>query len=478
MQITEETFEAFLKCNTKSYLKFNGVVGIPSEFSQSQCYLLEEYKRTCRERRCSAVRDGQWHAGTPDLQSLENGRYGLIFDYTVTLPEIHARLDALEQIPTASDGPSCTYIPIRFVPREKVSTYDKLLLAFDAFAFSQVRGKTPHVGRIIHGCQCTPLTVRLTDLLRRVQFLLGRVADQQTKAATPPLVLNKHCAECEFQSRCRQIAIQKDDLSLLPTISEKGRQKQNARGIFTVLQLSYTFRSPRRSARALPKHQPALKALAIRKNQIHILGTPTVSLSGTPVYIDVEGDPDRKFYYLVGLRIGSGGSSEHYSFWANTPADERAMWADCLHRLGVIANPRLVHYGAYETQFLKRMRTRYPDVENPSLLDDLHLVRPESPIHHLRTRVFSDILQRPQRCSQLSGISLVGRRSFWIERARMAISVGILPRSQPEGEAAHLQLRGLRSRRKSRRCNCGRLPPCVVGRIIQAVGSKCGFVEA
>jgi predicted RecB family nuclease len=208
-------------------------------------------------------------------------------------------------------------------------------------------------------------------LLPRVQLLLGRVADEQTKAATPPLALNKHCAECEFQSRCRQIAVQKDDLSLLPTLSEKERQKQNARGIFTVLQLSYTFRSPKRSARVLPKHQPALKALAIRKNQIHILGTPTVSLCGTPVYIDVEGNPDRDFYYLVGLRICSGGSSGHYSFWANTPADERAMWEDCLHRLVVIANPRLVHYGAYETQFLKRMRTRYPDVENASLLDDL-----------------------------------------------------------------------------------------------------------
>ena len=96
MQITEETFEAFLKCKTKSYLYFKGVVGIPSEFSQSRGYLREEYKRTCRERRCSAVRDGQWHAGTPDLQSLENGRYCLIFDYVVTLPEIHARLEAIQ----------------------------------------------------------------------------------------------------------------------------------------------------------------------------------------------------------------------------------------------------------------------------------------------------------------------------------------------------------------------------------------------
>jgi len=57
-----------------------------SEFSQSQGYLQEEYKRICRERLCSAVRDGQWDAGTPDLRSLENGRYCLILDYVVTLP--------------------------------------------------------------------------------------------------------------------------------------------------------------------------------------------------------------------------------------------------------------------------------------------------------------------------------------------------------------------------------------------------------
>ena len=104
MQITEEAFEAFLKCKTKSYLKFNGVVGVPSEFSESQDHLREEYKQTCREQLCSAVRDGQWDAGTPDLQSLENGRYRLILDYVVTLPEIHARLDALEEIRTASNG--------------------------------------------------------------------------------------------------------------------------------------------------------------------------------------------------------------------------------------------------------------------------------------------------------------------------------------------------------------------------------------
>jgi len=32
------------------------------------------------------------------------------------------------------------------------------------------------------------------------------------------------------------------------------------------------------------------------------------------------------------------------------------LWADCLHRLSAIDNPQLIHYGSYETQFLKRMR--------------------------------------------------------------------------------------------------------------------------
>jgi len=94
MPITEETFEAFLKCETKSYLNFNGMVGVPSEFCQSQGYLREKYKQISRERLCSAVHD-QWYAGTPDLQSLKERRYRLIVDYVVALPEIHARLDAL-----------------------------------------------------------------------------------------------------------------------------------------------------------------------------------------------------------------------------------------------------------------------------------------------------------------------------------------------------------------------------------------------
>src|ERR1035437_4811476 len=213
MLITEETFEAFLKCETKSHLYFQRAVGVQSEFSEWQRNLRQKFKETGWERLRSTVREDQWYVGTPALQSLEDRRYRFIIDYTVALPEIHSRLHALELMRSARDR---FYIPLRFVPSEKLSIYDRLLLAFDAFALSQTCGKTPHVGRIIHASQYATVTVPLAGLLDKVRLVLGNMAAQQASTTAPPLVLNKHCAEGEFRSRCRQTAIEKDDLSLLP----------------------------------------------------------------------------------------------------------------------------------------------------------------------------------------------------------------------------------------------------------------------
>ena len=43
-------------------------------------------------------------------------------------------------------------------------------------------------------------------------------------------------------TRCRQKAEEKDDLSLLSGMTEKERRNLHDKGIFTVTQLSYTFR--------------------------------------------------------------------------------------------------------------------------------------------------------------------------------------------------------------------------------------------
>ena len=227
---------------------------------------------------------------------------------------------------------------------------------------SELLGCEVSLGKIIHGDDHATLKVKASALTSEVRKHLEKIAALLSSPAPPDLVLNRHCAECEFQARCRKIAVEKDDLSLLAGMSAKERQKLRSKGIFTVTQLSYTFRPRRRPKRQRDKREKyhhALKALAIREQKIHIVGSPELKLEGTPVYLDVEGLPDRDFYYLIGLRIGSGESAVQHNLWADTVADEGKIWREFLAILEAIEKPVLIHYGSYETTFSKQMAERH-----------------------------------------------------------------------------------------------------------------------
>jgi hypothetical protein len=103
----------------------------------------------------------------------------------------------------------------------------------------------------------------------------------------PDLILIRHCGECEFRDACRHKALEKDDLSLLGGMTEKERKRYHSKGIFTVTQLSYTFR-PRRRPKGLrdkrEKYHHSLKALAIRERKIHIVGGPELKMSGCTLF--------------------------------------------------------------------------------------------------------------------------------------------------------------------------------------------------
>ena len=107
------------------------------------------------------------------------------------------------------------------------------------------------------------------------------------------------------------------------------------------------------------KFHHSLRALAIRENKIHAVGLLDPKLDGTPVYLDVEGLPDRDFYYLIGIRVGTGEDAVQYSFWADDEDQEKRIWNKFLDVLSAIPDPRLVHFGSYETVFLRRMRERH-----------------------------------------------------------------------------------------------------------------------
>jgi predicted RecB family nuclease len=278
-------------------------------------------------------------------------------------------------VPPARCGQPWQLIPIRFIFTNKLTRDDKLLLAFDALVLTERIGREVNLGKIIHGDDHATCRVNTTALAKETRKITEVISTLISGNSPPDLVLNRHCPECEFQAQCRQKGIEKDDLSLLANMKESERRQFNSKGTFTVTQLSYTFRPHRRPKHLREKREKyhhSLKALAIRERRIHIVGRPELKITGTPIFFDVESVPDRDFYYLIGMRFIKNDRCVQHSFWADTQQGERRIWKEFLQVCAELKDPVLIHYGGYESVFLKRMRERYPMVvENPALLEKL-----------------------------------------------------------------------------------------------------------
>ena len=248
------------------------------------------------------------------------------------------------------------------ISANRITKEHKLLLGFDAIVVSELLGRVVGLGKIVHGDNFATLIVKTAPLAREVRKRINEITKLLTGDSPPDFVLNRHCGQCEFQTRCRTHASEKDELSLLSGMSGKDRKKFHAKGVFTVTQLSYTFRPRRRSnsSRDKPeKYHHSLRALAIRENKIHVVSIRDLKTEGTLVFLDVEGIPDRDFYYLIGIRVEASEGGFQHSFWAENEDEEKLIWNNLLGVLSKITNPKIVHYGSYETIFLKRMRARY-----------------------------------------------------------------------------------------------------------------------
>ncbi len=362
MKITTPLFEAGLKCITKCFLRSLGETGTGNAYADWVRTQAESYHNEGMKGLMAGAAGDEFIIGSPGTENWKTAKWRLAVNLVVRAQNLESSLHAVERVPSGMRGQPGQFTPIRFIFANKLSRDDKLLLAFDALVLSEMLGRKVGLGKIIHGDNQATLKVKTSALAGEVRKLTGKIAALLSSPSPPDLVLNRHCAECEFQARCRQKAIEKNDLSLLSSMTEKERKKFNSKGIFTVTQLSYTFRPrrrPKRLAGKREKYHHSLKALAIRERKIHIVGSPELKIEGTPVYLDVEGLPDRDFYYLIGIRVKTAQGVVQHSLWADTANEEKQIWADFLDILSEIENPVLIHYGSFETIFLKRMCDRH-----------------------------------------------------------------------------------------------------------------------
>jgi predicted RecB family nuclease len=271
------------------------------------------------------------------------------------------RFDGLKKV----DGPSKLgdfhYVPMLFHEGRRVGKQQRSLLELYGLLLSRLQGQMPSSGIIWHGKECRTTRVRLNADLRSTERLLREVKEMVVAESPSRLILNDHCQVCEFRQRCHDQAVKEDNISLLRGMGEKEIKRYARKGIFTVSQLAHTFRPRRRGRRAPPKENHryhALQALAVRDKRVYVFGTLQLPDAPVHVYLDIEGNPEEGFDYLVGMIIVEGDKEQRFSFWADSRDQEDRIFDQFLETVTPYPDFVVFAYGGYEREFLKRMRKR------------------------------------------------------------------------------------------------------------------------
>jgi len=362
--ITSDLFETYLKCTTKCFLRSLGETGTGNGYANWVKAEHLSYSSEGIKHLVEGVAEDECVTGPIDLKETWSSKWRLAIQTIARTQNLESGIHAVERLVSERGDKAAPLIPIRLVFTNKVDKHDRLSLAFDALVLSQMLGCEIGTGKIIHGNNHTALKVNTGALTSEVRRLTEKIGVLLSSNTPPELILNRHCPECEFQNQCRQKAIGKDDLSLLSGLTQTARSSHRSKGIFTVTQLSYTFKSrraPKRAKNPVTPHYCALQALAIRENTVYIHGTPRFPKSETHVYLDIEGLPDNESYYLIGALIVSDGKESFHSFWADDESQEPAIFFQFIEVVCQLADCRILHFGGYEIVALKRMKARLPE---------------------------------------------------------------------------------------------------------------------
>jgi predicted RecB family nuclease len=250
-------------------------------------------------------------------------------------------------------------IPILISPFEKITKADKLIIGIQSHFIEKEFNLKIDSAIVLFGEQHKITKVKLSTFSKEIKktiLLLNKTLENKT----PPIFRkNPHCQIFEFFESCLNKLKERDDLSLLGNFKAKEIEQQNNRGIFSVKQLSYTFR-PKKNPYRRRKFLPELKALAIREEKVFIQKLPELEKKEVEIFFDIESIPDKNFYYLIGVIVKTETSQSEHSFWANDVTEEQDIFIRFIDLLSIHSDFVVYHYGSYEVQVLKRISKKLP----------------------------------------------------------------------------------------------------------------------
>ena len=357
--INSEVVVAYTQCQLKAfYLLCTEKKGTSHEYLS----ILEKQTRKQRKKYIDTIQLKSVDACPYSSEGFAQGKK-LMYKATLCYRDLQDYADVLTRVGTLSSQKNCTFEPTLVIGNYSIAKEQKLQLSFLSYILSKLQDSQVASGTIVDGGR-KPHKVKVEAFYKEIQLILKnlRLWTRSKEPETPPIMLNRHCPYCSFEPECKEKAEEKDDLSLLGGMTPKMIQKYHKKGIFTVTQLSYVFR-PRKARKKKTKSQlhyrPEVQALALRSEKIYIHELPNISRQPIELFLDIEGVPDKDFYYLIGLMISKGQERSFYSFWASSRDDERHMWNSFIETVSKYSNSPIYHYSSYDARAIRKLIKRY-----------------------------------------------------------------------------------------------------------------------
>ncbi len=357
--ITPNIVVGYLQCQRKGFLLLDGKErGNPHEIDEITKSNLDRQRHEYRQL---LTQEGQkLQEFTP--KSLLSG-LDLFVDAELVANGLESYCDALTKNSSTVNHNAPIYEPTLVSSGHSVQSEDKIRLLFSAHVLTKVQGKPPKYGFLVTSGS-TVQKVKLENNCKPILKTLAALREwiESKPLEEPRVILNKHCNSCQFRRQCKETAEKLDDLSLLDRMTPKAIKKYHKKGIFTVQQLSYLFRSRRsrkRRAAAPIRFNPELQALAIRTGKVLIHESPKLSRKNPELFLDIEGIPDQDFYYLFGLLVVDGKNKTHYNYWADDQVNEKVAWINVIEKINEFPGAPIYHYGHYEVRAVEQLQKRH-----------------------------------------------------------------------------------------------------------------------
>ena len=160
--------------------------------------------------------------------------------------------------------------------------------------------------------------------------------------------------------------------------------------------------------------------MSIREGKIYLQELPALTRQPVELFLDIEGVPDRSFYYLIGLLVSEHKDAACHSFWADTPDDEAEMWQQFIAKADQYPDAPIYHYGSFDSRTLSKLATRY-DTDANSLISRLVNINKHVfgkvyfPTYSNRLKEISNFIGAKWSSSQASGLQSLVWRHHWEE---------------------------------------------------------------